>query len=314
MSRPADTEGPAAVCMNVSLDRVLRFVAVAEHMSFTRAAAELRIDQPWLSRQIMQLEEQLGVTLFDRSKSRIALTPEGMELLNVARPAAELIQNIRRTADDISRRSRSVLRIGVSYPTFLLPGRARLLDGFAAIRPNMKIELSASETSDEVLEHLSRDEIDFGLVIGPFPQGDVEIRVIEEARPTIALPPEDPLVRQPSVSLSDLAGRRLAVGTRDLSSYRYRNVYSWVEEVGASTVPVLEGRRYVGDFAERERLLMLCYSESEKLPPGFVHRPIHGPQPKINLCLARHRRTLPSDAERFWRLAGELAAERLAAE
>jgi DNA-binding transcriptional LysR family regulator len=300
--------------MNVSLDRVLRFVAVAEHMSFTRAAADLRIDQPWLSRQIMQLEEQLGVTLFDRSKSRIALTPEGEELLRVARPAAAIIQNIRRTADDISRRSRLVLRLGVSYPTFLAPARARLLDGFAAIRPNMKVELSACATSDEVLEQLSRDEIDFGLVIGPFPQDDVEIRVIERLRPTIALPPEDPLARQSSVALSELTGRRIAVGAHDQTSYRYRQVYSWIEEVGASPVHVLEGRRFVGDVAERERLLMLCYCETEKLPPGFVHRPIHGPQPEINLSIARHRRTLPSDAERFWRLAAELAAERLAAE
>jgi DNA-binding transcriptional LysR family regulator len=310
----SDGEGTAGLRMNVSLDRVLRFVAVAEHMSFTRAAEALRIDQPWLSRQIMQLEEQLGVTLFDRSKSRITLTADGEELLRVARPAARLVQDIRRTAEEISRRSRSVLRIGVSYPTFLLPSRTRLLDGFAEIRPGVRVELSACETSDEVLDHLARDEIDFGLVIGPFPDADFDVQVIEPIRATLAIPQEDPLSAQPSVTLAELSGRGVAVGLRDLTSYRFRNAYGWIEKVGATAVPVLEGRRFAGAVAERERLIMLCYSEAEALPVGFVHRPIRGPAPTINLSLARHRRTLPSAAERFWRLAGEMAAERHAAE
>jgi DNA-binding transcriptional LysR family regulator len=73
----------------VELDlRLLRhFVAVAEELHFTRAAARLYLTQQALSRDIRRLEEQLGVSLFTRTTRRVALTPEGQRLLTRARAA-----------------------------------------------------------------------------------------------------------------------------------------------------------------------------------------------------------------------------------
>src|SRR5438874_11937579 len=76
------------------------FVAVAEALNFTKAAAQLRLAQPSLTRQIHNLEEEIGVRLLNRSKSRVALTEEGRSFLVDARRvlalATESVQAVQR--------------------------------------------------------------------------------------------------------------------------------------------------------------------------------------------------------------------------
>jgi DNA-binding transcriptional LysR family regulator len=76
------------------------FVAVAERLNFTRAAAKLHLAQPSLTRQIHNLEEELGICLLNRSKSQVALTEEGRSFLVDARRilamATESIQAVQR--------------------------------------------------------------------------------------------------------------------------------------------------------------------------------------------------------------------------
>src|SRR5512146_1474607 len=88
------------------------FVAVAEALSFTKAAGKLHLAQPSLTRQIHNLEEELGVRLLNRSKSRVALTEEGRAFLLDARRllalASESIQAVQR----LSRGESGQLNIG----------------------------------------------------------------------------------------------------------------------------------------------------------------------------------------------------------
>jgi DNA-binding transcriptional LysR family regulator len=295
--------------MNLSLVRVQRFVAVAEQLSFTRAAALLGIDQPWLSRQIMQLEDQLGIMLFDRSGSRIALTPEGREFFEVAQQIDIAAQKVREKAEEMMRRSQSALRVCVAYATFPIEGRNSLLNRYAAIRPDVGVDYSATEWSDDVVNKVKSGEADFGIAFGPVEDPDIEVCELERIEMTLAVPQESTLASMTSVALSDLQNHRIAVAMKDPKASSLVNRYSWIEEVGAIPVHVPEGRRYIFDVAERERTGVICYTTAEKLPEGFVRRPIHGDVPQFNLILIRCKRIMSPAAERFWRLGQELSSE-----
>ena len=87
--------------------RVLRyFLAVAREENITKAAALLHLTQPTLSRQLMQLEEELGVQLFQRSRYRITLTEEGMLL---RRRAQELVDLADKTAREFTGREKELM-------------------------------------------------------------------------------------------------------------------------------------------------------------------------------------------------------------
>jgi DNA-binding transcriptional LysR family regulator len=296
--------------MILVLTRVLRFVAVAEHLSFTKAAVQLGIDQPWLSRQIMQLEDQLGFTLFDRTGNGISLTPEGREFYEAARSIAVAADHVQIKAEEMSRRKKSIVRIGVSYATIAVEARRELLDRYLAIRPNCELELDAVEWSSDVINQVLEGSMDFGICFGPVDEPNLEVCVLDDIVMTLAIPAEHKLAEKDSVSLEELKGCRIAVGLKNLNVYVHSRAYAWIDQVGAEMVHVPEGRRYIFDVADRERLFVGCYTSADKVPDSFVRRPISGAVPELNLCLIRYRRVMSAAAERFWRLAEEVVSEK----
>ncbi len=293
--------------MNLSLVRIQRFVAVAEHLSFTRAATLLGIDQPWLSRQIMQLEDQLGIVLFERSGARIALTPEGQEFYEVALEVEVAAQRVHDKAMEMTRRTRSELTICVAYATFALEGRQRLLEKFEAIRPDVKIDISASEWTDEVIEKVKSGEADFGIAFGPIEDPNVEVYDLEELHMTIAVPKEHPLASKESLGIADLKDMPFAIAIKDPKMVRLTLRYSWLFDYGAVPVHVPEGRRYVFDVAQQKRICVLCYTDADRIPDNFVKLPFTGGlAPSFTLALVRAKRIMSPSAERLWRLAHEM--------
>src|SRR5689334_14367528 len=102
--------------MPVDLDtRLLRaFVAVAEELSFTRAAERLFVAQQALSSQIRQLEARLGVSLFERTTRRVAPTEAGERLLGHARAALAALDAATAELDALRRAEHATLRVGMS--------------------------------------------------------------------------------------------------------------------------------------------------------------------------------------------------------
>ncbi|VFS79316.1 Cyn operon transcriptional activator [Raoultella planticola] len=93
------------------------FLAVAEHRSFTRAASALHVSQPALSQQIRQLEEMLGVLLFDRSGRQIRLTDSGEVWLTYARRVLQELEEGKRALLEVEDLQRGTLRVAMT-PTF----------------------------------------------------------------------------------------------------------------------------------------------------------------------------------------------------
>jgi LysR family transcriptional regulator, benzoate and cis,cis-muconate-responsive activator of ben and cat genes len=96
----------------VELRQLRYFLTVAKEQNFTRAAEKLRIAQPPLSRQIQQLEEELGVVLFERGSRPVRLTDSGRVLLNQATHVLESVDEIKGTAQRLREAERPWLGVG----------------------------------------------------------------------------------------------------------------------------------------------------------------------------------------------------------
>ncbi len=137
------------------------FLAVAEHLSFTRAALALHVSQPALSQQIRQLEDHLGAPLFDRSGRTVRLTDAGEVYLDYARRTLLGLEEGKRAIHDVADLRRGLLRIAVT-PTFTSWLIGPLLAAFHQHYPD--ITVSVREMPQERIEEgLNAGELDAGI-------------------------------------------------------------------------------------------------------------------------------------------------------
>ncbi|MFT0869494.1 transcriptional regulator CynR [Pseudomonas sp. CAM1A] len=150
------------------------FLAVAQHHSFTRAAAALHVSQPALSQQVRQLEESLGAQLFDRSGRATRLTDAGEVYLRYAKRAEQELLEARRAIHDVGDLSRGSLRVAVT-PTFTTYLIGPLVEAFHARYPN--ITLNLREIAQERMEELLQaDELDVGIAFDEVHNQDIDSR------------------------------------------------------------------------------------------------------------------------------------------
>ena len=146
--------------------RTLRyFLAVAREENMTEAANVLHVTQPTLSRQIADLERELGVTLFDRTNRSCVLTGEGMRLRQRAEEILSLVEQTESELADTEGALTGNIRIGAGETQAI----RHILDAFAQIHrenPGVSIELYTGN-ADSVEERLERGLLDFGLLIEP---------------------------------------------------------------------------------------------------------------------------------------------------
>lgn len=139
------------------------FLAVAREEKFTRAAEQLHVTQPTLSRQIAELEAELGVKLFTRSSHNIVLTEEGMMLKRRAQEILSLADRTKR--DFIGRQEELEGTVAVGSGEFL---SARLLTdcmtAFRRIHPLVKYELY-SGNADNISDSIEHGLLDMGLML-----------------------------------------------------------------------------------------------------------------------------------------------------
>jgi DNA-binding transcriptional LysR family regulator len=138
------------------------FVAVAEELNFTKAAEKLRLAQPSLTRQIHNLEEELGVRLLNRSKSRVSLTDEGRSFyIDAHRLVAQSLESVR-AVQRLSRGETGQLNLGYlsKFNFDLLPGT---LAEFSRTRPEIAVNLFDMSPAEQ-LRALDARKIDLGFV------------------------------------------------------------------------------------------------------------------------------------------------------
>jgi LysR family hydrogen peroxide-inducible transcriptional activator len=184
----------------MELDQLRYFLQVARRGSYTRAAEDLMISQPALSRSIQKLEEELGQPVFERKTRSVSLTDAGTLLQGRAQQVLSILEDTKAeiTDDGVSGR----LRIG-AIPTiapYLLP---EVLGRFAAAFPRASL-IVQENTTDHLLKSCTQGEIDLAIVALPIPVKYLEVEELFEEELLLVLPPNHPLADKPKIRLGDV--------------------------------------------------------------------------------------------------------------
>jgi len=190
----------------LNLRQLRQFVTVAEVEHVGQAAAALNMSQSPLSRQVMQLEDALGLRLFERIRKRVRLTAEGHAFLEEARALLAQAERVEARARRAGRGEAGTLVIGYvdgAIHTGALPAALRR---FQKPRPDVRIELRALRSAAQI-EALRRREIDCGFVYTP-PVGEEDLTVISVAREAmiLAVPADHPLASKKAILPKHLHG------------------------------------------------------------------------------------------------------------
>ncbi|MFJ3330834.1 LysR substrate-binding domain-containing protein [Enterococcus sp. NPDC086594] len=149
----------------MELKNLTTFLAVAEKETISAAAKHLHLSQPSLSRQLMELEKELGVTLFTRGNRKITLTEDGLLFRKRAEEIVELLEKTR--SEFLSPRDTIAGNVSIGAgETYVIQLLGAIIKEIQAEYPNIKFHFY-SGNADEVKERLDKGLLDFGVVISP---------------------------------------------------------------------------------------------------------------------------------------------------
>ena len=194
-----------AMLREMELRHLRYFVAVAEALSFTKAAQKMRLAQPSLTRQVRNLEDEIGVRLLDRANNRVGLTDEGRLFFFDAKKLLAMCAESVAAVQRMNRGESSQLNIGyiANIHYGLLPAT---LGAFRKLRPRVALNLF-DMTGAEQFQALDGRKIDLGFVgLRPALAGrDLLSEGVAHDTMLVALPVRHPLAKKPKVRLADLA-------------------------------------------------------------------------------------------------------------
>jgi LysR family cyn operon transcriptional activator len=188
----------------VDLRHLRYFVAVADAGGFSRAAAQLRLSQPALWRQVRQLENDLGVRLFDRVGRRVRLTGHGEDLLAQSRDLLARAESLGERARGFGAGQTGVLRVGATPQT--LESLAGFLAEWARANPGVSLQL-IEDGGARLLERLEAGELHLALTFGGDPR--FRWRLLFPGRLLAVVPAGHRLARRRTVEVADLVQEAL---------------------------------------------------------------------------------------------------------
>ena len=194
--------------------RLLRyFLTIAKEQSFTKAAEQLHITQPTLSRQMAAFEEDLGITLFIRNGKKISLTDEGILL---KRRALEILNLEERTLEELKGKEEVVggtITIGCGEFA-AVETLAKICKTYKEKYPLVQIVLHTA-TADAVYEMMNKGLVDIALFLEPVDTEGLDyIRITDCDHWCVGMRPDDPLAEKEFIKKEDLIGKPLILPER----------------------------------------------------------------------------------------------------
>jgi DNA-binding transcriptional LysR family regulator len=200
--------------------RLLRyFAAVAAEGNLTRAAQRLFVSQPTLTKQISQLERQVGLQLFLRSRSGMTLTPAGQALACAIPPMLTAWDQALSETKAAAAGAARVVRVGF-MSSAANEATQPIMAAFARRRPDWRVDLRHALGSDPTAG-LASGDVDVALLRLPFPgQDDVHFEVLLTEPRWVALPASHPLAAQEQISFSQLWDEPFIVAPTETGCWR----------------------------------------------------------------------------------------------
>jgi DNA-binding transcriptional LysR family regulator len=251
---------------------VRAFVAVAEHLHFRRAAEELHVAQPALSRQIQALERQLGTKLFERDRRSVSLTRAGRQLLEDAVPLLAAGEAARRRAQ---RAARGPNRLIVGFRTGILTTPA--VRAFSTAHPDIAVEVQRLEWDDQE-EAILGGGVDVAFVRRPLSARGLSLTPLYTEPRLVALPADHPLAGAGALSTEDL---------EDEPHLRYMQAV-------AGSPPLRGVEEKLEHVAAGRGIILLPQSATEYYTrPDIVYVPVPDAEPDEVLLASERARRAP---------------------
>lgn len=278
--------------MPIELRHLRYFVAVAQEGNVTRAAARLHISQPPLSQQIKELEQMLGVTLFQRTPQGMALTAPGQVFLNEAQRTLQAAEQAQQAAVRAAQGRTGTLRVGFTSSAAFNPVVAGTLRAFRQRWPDVQLILEETN-STHLTEALLQRTLDAAFLRPgqALPPGLRVHRFADEPM-QVVLPASHPLARRKRVALQQLAHEPFVLFPRAVGLSLYDAV------VGACQAAGFEPQRGVETTQLSSVINLVAAGMGVSVVPasltqiqvaGVRYVGIQGRAPRATLGLAVHR-------------------------
>lgn len=256
------------------------FVAVAEELHFGHAALRLNTSQPSLSQQIRDLERELKVDLFLRTKRRVALTPAGRRFLQEARGILSSAERAAGLAREAARGESLKLAVGISPETdWLFLGKVLLL--FAEHAPSVEVVFQ-NLTPEAQVGALRGGQIDVGFVGLPLEAEGMVTESTGRPRLVVALPEKHPMARKKDLRLEELSKEAYVLWPRHLSPGSYDQLLAVFRRAGFGPPIAMEGglpstRTVLGMVAAGLTIALVDPVLEQMSASAVVFRPLAGP-------------------------------------
>jgi DNA-binding transcriptional LysR family regulator len=212
------------------------FLSVAKHLNFTRAGEEVNLAQPSVSVRIRQLENEVGLKLFEQLGKKIALTEAGLSLIPHARRVMAAVEDARQCIQELQGLERGSLRIGASTTPgmYLIP---KAIASFKAQHPNIEIHLRIKDTQ-QIETGILNNEFDFGFVGGHLVGDEVVTLAWLVDQLVLIVPPDHNLARQKSVKPTQLLKEKFIL--REAGSATRATIVNYLQNSGLIIDPIME--------------------------------------------------------------------------
>lgn len=283
---------PIGYQFKYELRHLRTFLVIADLLSFRKAAEQLHIAQPALTRQIQQLEEALDCILFDRKKRSIKLTEAGQNFYEKLPLLFDQLEALTEQTRKIASGEISALRIGFSG--------AAMSSFLPSIIKEMRKSLEHCEfdfvekTSDQQILDIKNDKLDAAFIL--FHPDDSELNVIP-IRPEkigLVLPEDHPLTAKKTVSLKALEKEKIILFPRHMNPVMYDEIIAHCHKAGFSPNVVREAApraNAVCLVAANEGIATIAESYAHSCVQGTTYRPIKQPGPMIRFsCVVKAER------------------------